>query len=105
MRQLREQVCLISFVCNCISCGALFETSITVLQSGSRIHISDGSSSDRIVTVTGNLNSIYKAFNLITAKVQEVSRSSATHFVVKYEQESNIKFSSSSNVKMEAGVD
>lgn len=40
-------------------------------QSGSRIHISDGSSSDRIVTVTGNLNSIYKAFNLITAKVQE----------------------------------
>ncbi|XP_065213717.1 poly(rC)-binding protein 3-like isoform X1 [Planococcus citri] len=40
-------------------------------QSGSRIHISDGSSADRIVTVTGNLNSIYKAFTLITAKVQE----------------------------------
>ncbi|XKL62804.1 hypothetical protein PGB90_002637 [Kerria lacca] len=40
-------------------------------QSGSRIHISDGSSADRIVTVTGNLNSIFKAFSLITAKVQE----------------------------------
>ncbi|KAK7602930.1 hypothetical protein V9T40_006904 [Parthenolecanium corni] len=40
-------------------------------ESGSRIHISDGSSADRIVTVTGNLNAIYKAFSLITAKVQE----------------------------------
>jgi hypothetical protein len=50
----------------------LLNDSLFSFQSGSKIHISDGSSSDRIVTVTGTLSAIYKAFTLITAKVQEV---------------------------------
>lgn len=79
-----------------------------MLQSGSRIHISDGSSSDRIVTVTGNLNSIYKAFNLITAKVQEVSTLYVSLFVFSLFSSIKIKsfvFSSSSNVRTGVGED
>lgn len=72
VRQLREEVTLLlwSIILTYITNWNLL---IFCWKSGSRIHISDGSSADRIVTVTGNLNAIYKAFSLITAKVQEVS--------------------------------
>ena len=56
------------------------QTSFTVkndylysLQSGAKINISDGSCPERIVTVTGHTDSIYKAFKLICNKFEEVS--------------------------------
>ena len=42
------------------------------LQSGAKINISDGSCPERIVTVTGNTESIFKAFTLICNKFEEV---------------------------------
>lgn len=42
------------------------------LQSGAKINISDGSCPERIVTVTGPTQSIYKAFTLICKKFEEV---------------------------------
>ena len=44
-------------------------------QSGAKINISDGSCPERIVTVTGHTDSIYKAFTLICNKFEEVSKS------------------------------
>ncbi|ODN02221.1 Poly(rC)-binding protein 3, partial [Orchesella cincta] len=41
-------------------------------ESGARINISDGSSPERIVTITGNTNGIIKAFDLICRKLEEV---------------------------------
>ena len=43
------------------------------LQSGAKINISDGSCPERIVTVTGSTDAIYKAFTLICNKFEEVS--------------------------------
>jgi hypothetical protein len=43
------------------------------LQSGAKINISDGSCPERIVTVTGTTDSIFKAFTLICNKFEEVS--------------------------------
>jgi len=40
-------------------------------ESGAKINISDGSFPERIVTVTGNTESIYKAFTLICNKFEE----------------------------------
>lgn len=42
-------------------------------QSGAKINISDGSCPERIVTISGSTESIYKAFSLICTKVEEVS--------------------------------
>lgn len=42
-------------------------------QSGAKINISDGSCPERIVTVTGTTNAIFKAFTLICKKFEEVS--------------------------------
>ena len=42
------------------------------LQSGARINISDGSCPERIVTITGTTDAIFKAFNLICKKLEEV---------------------------------
>lgn len=41
-------------------------------ESGAKINISDGSSPERIVTITGNIDTINKAFRLICMKFQEV---------------------------------
>ncbi|KAG8243583.1 Poly(rC)-binding protein 3 [Homalodisca vitripennis] len=41
-------------------------------ESGAKINISDGSCPERIVTVTGPTNSIFKAFTLICKKFEEV---------------------------------
>ena len=41
-------------------------------QSGAKINISDGSCPERIVTVTGNTEAIFKAFTLICNKFDEV---------------------------------
>ena len=43
-----------------------------VFQSGARINISDGSCPERIVTITGTTDAIFKAFNLICKKLEEV---------------------------------
>lgn len=40
-------------------------------ESGAKINISDGSCPERIVTVSGTTNSIFKAFTLITKKFEE----------------------------------
>ena len=40
-------------------------------ESGAKIHISDGSVPERIVTVTGSTDAILKAFNLIAKKFEE----------------------------------
>lgn len=42
-------------------------------ESGAKINISDGSCPERIVTVTGSTNAIFKAFTLICKKFEEVS--------------------------------
>lgn len=42
-------------------------------ESGAKINISDGSCPERIVTVTGPTNAIFKAFSLICKKFEEVS--------------------------------
>lgn len=44
-----------------------------LFQSGAKINISDGSCPERIVTVTGNTNAIFKAFTLICKKFEEVT--------------------------------
>ncbi|XP_021952677.1 poly(rC)-binding protein 3 isoform X2 [Folsomia candida] len=41
-------------------------------ESGARINISDGSSPERIVTITGSTSGIMKAFDLICRKLEEV---------------------------------
>lgn len=45
------------------------------IQSGARVLISDGSTPERIVTITGTTNAICKATELIGQKVEEVSTS------------------------------
>ena len=40
-------------------------------ESGAKIHISDGSVPERIVTVTGSTDAILKSFNLIAKKFEE----------------------------------
>jgi len=42
-------------------------------ESGAKINISDGSCPERIVTVTGHTDAIYKAFKLICNKFEEVN--------------------------------
>lgn len=42
------------------------------IQSGARINISDGSSTERIVTITGASEVIFKAFAMIAEKFEEV---------------------------------
>ena len=46
---------------------------LVFFQSGAKINISDGSCPERIVTVTGSTDAIYKAFTLICNKFEEVS--------------------------------
>lgn len=45
------------------------------LQSGARINISEGSSPERIVTITGPTEGIFRAFSMIAAKFEEVKQS------------------------------
>ncbi len=40
-------------------------------ESGAKIHISDGSVPERIVTITGSTDAILKAFNLVCKKFEE----------------------------------
>ena len=42
------------------------------LQSGAKINISDSSCPERIVTITGTTDSIFKAFTMICKKFEEV---------------------------------
>ncbi len=44
----------------------------TVMQSTAKINISDGSCPERIVTITGNTETINKAFSMICKKFEEV---------------------------------
>ncbi|XP_044727801.1 poly(rC)-binding protein 3 isoform X4 [Chrysoperla carnea] len=47
-------------------------------ESGAKINISDGSCPERIVTVTGQTNAIFKAFTLICKKFEEFQESVST---------------------------
>lgn len=51
----------------------ILKTNVFFFQSGAIINISDGSCPERIVTVSGSTNAIYKAFSLITKKFEEVT--------------------------------
>lgn len=44
------------------------------LQSGARINISEGSSPERIVTITGPTEGIFRAFSMIAQKFEEVGQ-------------------------------
>lgn len=48
-------------------------------QSGARINISEGSSPERIVTITGATEAIFRAFAMIAQKFEEVRRSKSTY--------------------------
>lgn len=54
-------------------------------QSGARINISEGSSPERIVTITGATEAIFRAFAMIAQKFEEVRRSKYAHFFGKAE--------------------
>lgn len=43
-----------------------------ILQSGARINISEGNCPERIVTITGPTDAIFKAFAMIAYKFEEV---------------------------------
>lgn len=43
-------------------------------QSGARINISEGSSPERIVTITGPTEGIFRAFSMIAQKFEEVQQ-------------------------------
>lgn len=45
---------------------------LTSLQSGARINISEGNCPERIVTITGPTDAIFKAFAMIAYKFEEV---------------------------------
>lgn len=45
---------------------------LTPLQSGARINISEGNCPERIVTITGPTDAIFKAFAMIAYKFEEV---------------------------------
>ncbi len=53
-------------------------------QSGARINISEGNCPERIVTITGPTDAIFKAFAMIAYKFEEVKHSSSntTEFVL-----------------------
>ena len=46
-------------------------------QSGARINISEGNCPERIVTITGPTDAIFKAFAMIAYKFEEVKLSSS----------------------------
>lgn len=48
---------------------------ISLLQSGARINISEGNCPERIVTITGPTDAIFKAFAMIAYKFEEVRKS------------------------------
>ena len=53
-----------------------------VRQSGAKINITDGSCPERIVTVTGSTDAIFKGFQLITKKLEEVIERNQNEFGV-----------------------
>ncbi|UYV62727.1 PCBP3 [Cordylochernes scorpioides] len=52
--------------------GYIDNWTVCVVQSGARINISDGTSTERLVTVTGSTEAVLKAFALIASKFEEV---------------------------------
>lgn len=48
-------------------------TTFWAIQSGARINISEGNCPERIVTITGPTDAIFKAFAMIAYKFEEVS--------------------------------
>lgn len=55
-------------VCSCFIITML----MFVLKSGARINISEGNCPERIVTITGPTDAIFKAFAMIAYKFEEV---------------------------------
>ena len=49
-------------------------------QSGARINISEGSSPERIVTITGPTEGIFRAFSMIAQKFEEVQQTPSQLF-------------------------
>lgn len=52
------------------------------LQSGARINISEGNCPERIVTITGPTDAIFKAFAMIAYKFEEVENSAPNYWMV-----------------------
>lgn len=53
--------------------GTMQCTVLFFFQSGARINISEGNCPERIVTITGPTDTIFKAFAMIAYKFEEVS--------------------------------
>ena len=64
-------VCVCKYVCMYMYIY-IYIYSIFLLQSGAKINISDASCPERIVTVTGTTDQIFKAFTMICKKFEEV---------------------------------
>ena len=56
-----------------VSASNIERLNLSFLQSGAKINISDSSCPERIVTVTGTTDQIFKAFNMICKKFEDVS--------------------------------
>lgn len=56
-----------------------FHLELCALQSAARINISEGNCPERIVTITGPTDAIFKAFAMIAYKFEEVHISLLTH--------------------------
>jgi len=57
---------------------------VVVLQSGARINISEGNCPERIVTITGPTDAIFKAFAMIAYKFEEVEGHKVSPDTLKY---------------------
>ncbi len=55
------------------ACWKSLNIKCSVFQSGAKINISDASCPERIVTVTGTTDQIFKAFTMICKKFEEVN--------------------------------
>lgn len=50
-------------------------------QSSARVNISEGSCPERIITITGSTDSVFRAFTMITYKLEEVTLTIMHHTV------------------------
>lgn len=59
-----------------------FSAPLFGLQSGARINISEGNCPERIVTITGPTDAIFKAFAMIAYKFEEVEHSAPNYWII-----------------------
>ncbi len=74
MKKMREDVSNVTnTVSFCDNCNMVIKKQCKLfLQSNARINISEGNCPERIVTITGPTDAIFKAFAMIAYKFEEV---------------------------------